>query len=120
MLFLCKFSFYFYSAFRVLERFEDMLFLSLVPGWAISVWRGRQDGGGQAGASGDKRPAAILPPLPKISPSPQATNKIALKNGLTGAMGRARQGQRAKSLVPRLGSPPSATPQCPACGSPLT
>ena len=47
MMFPCKFSFYFYSVFRVLKRCKGVLFLSSVPGWAVSVWRGRWSGAGR-------------------------------------------------------------------------
>lgn len=60
-----------------------MLFLSLVPGWAAGVWGGRQDGEGRQEL---QMTNALLPSChpaslrPKISPSPQATNKISLEN----------------------------------------
>lgn len=47
MLFPCMFFFYFYCVLSVLERVESVLFLSVVPGRAVSTWGGRQDGSGR-------------------------------------------------------------------------
>lgn len=77
MLFPCKFPFSFYSVFRVLERFEDMLFLPLVPGWAIGVWRVRQDGEGRQELQMTNAHCHpnFLPPLPPYRPLIRSLSK---------------------------------------------
>lgn len=81
-MFSCKFSFYFYCVFRVLEGFRGMPFLSSVPEWVVSVWRGREGGEGRREllVTIPRGHPAILPPFPqKVSPSPQATRSLSLK-----------------------------------------
>lgn len=55
----CKSYFYFYSVFRALERFEDMLFLTLARMGYQCVER-EAGWEGQTGTSDDKRPTTIL------------------------------------------------------------